>query len=214
MSLERGYRVKVVKTPAQALASANDAGVHAIILGPEVEHYPAVAVAESLRKEGLRGAIVRVERSVNLTREIEVLHAGADDVVPAAPHSRLIARFEASLRRGSGAYACVAEIGPLLIHRHLRTAEVSGGTVPLTPAEFDVLAYLALRSDRIVPAKELSAAVLHGGAPGRAKEKSRIKRHVSRIRSKLGRARNLLWTVRGRGYRLAGGDEASSKGRS
>jgi DNA-binding response OmpR family regulator len=130
---------------------------------------------------------------------VEGLDAGADDyLVKPFSSAELVARVRALLRRAR----------PARVHRHGRlsvdeesgTVELAGTDVPLTRREFELLAFLVASPGRIFSRRELLDRVW--GEEFLGTERT-VDQHVAQLRSRLGG--DLIETVRGRGYRLAGG---------
>jgi two-component system, OmpR family, response regulator len=135
-----------------------------------------------------------------LPQRIEGLDAGADDylVKPFAPEE-LSARLRAVARRHAGQADARWRGAGVEIDLHAHAAWLAGVAVELTAREWAVLEALVLRAGRIVPRSELEKLVLGFDAEIAS---NAIEVHVSALRRKLGR--ELIDTVRGLGYRLAG----------
>lgn len=144
---------------------------------------------------------------------VAVLDAGADDyVVKPFGAGQLDARIRAVLRRGSErAVPEVLVVGGLRLQPASRVATLDGSELDLTPREFDVLHYLALRPGQVVSKRELLTEVWqipYGGAD------KTVDVHLSWLRRKLGEtAKNAryLHTVRAVGVRLAPPVESEGK---
>ena len=132
------------------------------------------------------------------------LEMGADDYVVKPFSAReLLARVEAVLRRSPGRPQPIR-------HLRLATGEVDldrcemrldgGGREELSRLEADVLRYLAKSGDRLVSRDELLARVW-GQKPHLIATRS-VDMTIARLRKKLG-GREVLVTVRGKGYRLS-----------
>jgi two-component system, OmpR family, KDP operon response regulator KdpE len=137
---------------------------------------------------------------------IKVLDAGADDyLVKPFGFGTLLARVRAVLRRGGRAEPrrrATVVLGGLTIDLLARTADLDGRRLPLSPKEFDLLAYLATRPGEVVSKRELLAEVWR--TPYSQADKT-VDVHVSWLRRKLGegaRSPRYLHTVRGVGLRL------------
>ncbi|MGC9669010.1 response regulator transcription factor [Planosporangium sp. 12N6] len=117
---------------------------------------------------------------------IRLLNAGADDYLT-KPFSgeHLLARIAAVLRRRGGAVDAPAavEVGPLRVDLARRAATLHGRPLDLTRKEFDLLAYLAVRRDRLVTRQELIEEVWR--QPYRGSEQT-VDVHISWLRRKLG----------------------------
>ncbi|RSN58278.1 DNA-binding response regulator [Actinomadura sp. WAC 06369] len=135
---------------------------------------------------------------------VRLLHAGADDyLVKPFSAEHLNARLAAVLRRSArSGPAAELTVGGLHIDLDRREASLDGAGLGLTRREFDLLAYLAARSGRVVARRELLAEVWRQ-AYG---DDQTIDVHLSWLRRKLGEtaaAPRYLHTVRGVGVRLA-----------
>ena len=136
---------------------------------------------------------------------VRALDAGADDyVVKPFGSTTLQARVRAVLRRGrrGDAHRPTVVLGGLSIDLLARTAELDGQSLPLSPKEFDLLAYMAGRAGQVVSKRELLAEVWR--SPFSTADKT-VDVHVSWLRRKLresGKSPRYLHTVRGVGLRL------------
>jgi two-component system OmpR family response regulator/two-component system response regulator RstA len=141
------------------------------------------------------------------------LEGGADDYIakPVAPRV-LLARLKALMRRDGPAAPAVAaappapapeavlRFGPLLMRPAAREVRVSGATVALTTAEYELLLFLAQRAGRVVSRDEIMQGLrgLEFDGLDRA-----IDARVSRLRRKIGddaETPQRIKTVRGQGY--------------
>jgi two-component system, OmpR family, response regulator QseB len=97
---------------------------------------------------------------------------------------------------GTGAAPDVLNFGTLRVDRRSYCVELLGVRLPLTRVEFDLFERLVLSGGNVVSYRELAESVLRGQF---ASESATLRVHVSHLRSKLGKARACLVTVRGRG---------------
>lgn len=135
---------------------------------------------------------------------VATLDAGADDyLVKPFSVSQLEARVRAVLRRVDGDIPIpTLEVGDLRIELDSRRVIRAGREVELTPKEFDLLAYLAERPDRVVSRRELLAEVwrLPYGGGDRT-----VDVHLSGLRKKLGESASdprYVHTIHGVGVKL------------
>ncbi len=140
------------------------------------------------------------------TEEADVvagLQLGADDYVT-KPFSMsvMMARIEAVLRRrgvkDSGSSQLTA--GPIRINRDTHQVSVNNKNVTLTLTEFRILAAIVASRGRILTRSQL---IDRGIGPDAVVTDRTIDVHLASLRSKLGKARKYIQTVRGVGYRLA-----------
>jgi DNA-binding response OmpR family regulator len=134
---------------------------------------------------------------------VRTLDAGADDyVVKPFSAEQLDARIRAVLRRTDGERTEPVVVGQLRIDPAGRTVSLGSEILDLTRKEFDLLHYLAARSGRVVPRRELLAEIWdlpYGG------DDKTLDTHLSWLRNKLGetaRRPRYLVTVRGVGVKL------------
>lgn len=129
---------------------------------------------------------------------------GADDyVVKPVSGPQLSARIDALIRRSTNEASETLKVGDLEIHLGTRKVTLSGETLDLTAKEFDILAYLASRSGKVIPKEKLHAEIWKApaGTEGRT-----IDVHLSTLRKKLGEKpddkHRYLHTVIGAGVSL------------
>lgn len=137
-------------------------------------------------------------------KTIELLNSGADDYMTKPfDLGELIARSRALIRRGKGASEPVLEFGGLRVHINEQTVEARGTRVDLSPTEYRILEYLMFRPRVIVSKRELLEHLYDFTWEHHSNV---IEAHVSNLRKKLRliAEEDMLETLRGRGYRLAG----------
>lgn len=141
-----------------------------------------------------------------LTSESDVvlgLHLGADDYVT-KPFSLdvLLARVAAVLRRRAtaGERDPVLRAGPVLVDRARHVVEIDSVPVSVTLTEFRLLEALVAGKSRVLSRDQLMAKAM---GPDIAVTDRTIDVHITSLRRKLGRHRDLVETVRGVGYRFA-----------
>ena len=150
--------------------------------------------------------------------DAEVTHAfeaGAADFI-SAPHARpgeLLGRLRALRGRTSGLVA-IEELrcGSISIDLLHCRVKVEGHAVELAGLEYRLLVYLAERAGQVVPTGELLEAVFETpGSRARGPKRTRAPTMaVSRLRHKLGSARNQLVTFAAFGFMLESTPVSSS----
>lgn len=135
------------------------------------------------------------------------LELGADDYVvkPFSPRE-LVLRIKAILKRGKIAL-CAKDVirrGPLTMDIPRHKVTVDGKEIVLAPIEFKLLVTLIERNGRIQSRDRLLSDVwdIHSGVLTRT-----VDTHIKRLRQKLGRAGDMIETIRGLGYRCREDDE-------
>jgi DNA-binding response OmpR family regulator len=201
---DKGYAVAAAHTAMSGLQLAVSEHPDVVVLDLGLPDLDGREVLRMLRAVSSVPIIVATARGT----EADIVHAldaGADDyVVKPFGGGQLDARIRAVLRRAAEPAEDVAiEVGGLLVDRRARQASLDGAPLDLTPREFDLLHYLAVRAGAVVTKQELLVEVWqlpYGGA-----DKS-LDVHLSWLRRKLGETAQqprYLHTVRRVGVRLA-----------
>jgi DNA-binding response OmpR family regulator len=201
---DKGYAVAAAHTAMSGLQLAVSEHPDVVVLDLGLPDLDGREVLRMLRAVSSVPIIVATARGT----EADIVHAldaGADDyVVKPFGARQLDARIRAVLRRAAEpAEEAAIEVGGLRVDRRARQASLDGTMLDLTPREFDLLHYLAVRAGAVVTKQELLVEVWqlpYGGA-----DKS-LDVHLSWLRRKLGETAQeprYLHTVRRVGVRLA-----------
>ncbi|MFD0902587.1 response regulator transcription factor [Actinomadura sediminis] len=198
-----GHAVHSVVRALDALREATDGhGYDMIVLDLGLPDLDGAEALKMLRAVTDTPVIIATARDDE--REIvRLLRTGADDyVVKPFSGDQLDARIHAVLRRvRTNAPPDVLQVGGLRIDRDARRASLDGTPLRLTRLEFDLLAFLAARSGRVVRRREVLAEVWRQ-ANG---DDQTLDVHMSWLRRKLGETAarpRYLHTVRGVGVML------------
>ena len=203
-----GYRVSTAKSGADALTLADRERPSLVILDLMLPGMSGFDVLRKLRaKPGTRDVPVLM---LTARREepdrIEGLSLGADDYLtkPFSPQE-LVLRVKAILRRSGSKSSSrdVLVVGPIHVDRSAHRVTVDDQEIDLTPTEFRLLILLTERSGRVQGRSSLLEAVWDAAPDIQTRT---VDMHVQRLRTKLGRAGEMIETVRGFGYRF--NDEA------
>jgi len=151
-----GYRVGEAADGPGTLREASLGSYDLVLLDLGLPGLDGEEVLARLRRDSALPVIVLTGRTEEAER-VRVLNLGADDyVVKPCSLPELEARIRAVLRRGQPAPVDTRiEHEGLVIDRSAHRVEVDGGTVDLTPKEFDLLAFLAAAPDQVFTREEL-----------------------------------------------------------
>jgi DNA-binding response OmpR family regulator len=194
------FEVQRVGTAAEALAAPP---VDLVLLDLGLPDGEGREVITALRNVTPVPIIVVTARGEE-TERVTGLNLGADDyVVKPFGFQELVARIWAVARRGGSRTPgppSLQRLGALEIDRRARGISVDGAHVACTPKEYAILELLAYDPGSLVTRQDLLDKVWGTNWYGTTKM---IDVHVASLRKKLGRP-ELIETVRGVGYRLAG----------
>jgi DNA-binding response OmpR family regulator len=196
---EEGHVVDCCASGAHAFAQASSGVYGVMVLDWMIPDFDGLEVCRKLREAGNHIAILMLSARGGVAERVMALEVGADDYLTKPFEiDELNARVKALTRRTSGEYSR-PQLGPLTLDRIERRAIVDGREVEMTPREFNVLVYLALRPNQLVTRTELLAQVWETHFDP---ESNVVDVCMNRVRDKLGQHAWMIETVRGRGYRL------------
>ncbi|MHB8620739.1 MAG: response regulator transcription factor [Chloroflexota bacterium] len=202
-----GYQVLTAGNGAEALDVFRGAHPDLVILDVMLPVMDGLEVCRRLRRESSVPIIMLTARAEELD-ELLGLELGADDYVtkPFSPRA-LAARVQAVLRRASPSddsteQAIVA--GPVRVDPTRHEVIWNGTEVPVTPAQFRLMAALARRPGRVFQRLELME---HMQGDAYAGCERTVDAHVKNLRKKLAQAggeaaAGAIVTVAGVGYKL------------
>ncbi len=159
---------------------------------------PGIAVLREWRAAGRSLPVLILTARDGWSEKVEGFRAGADDYMTKPFRvEELVMRLRALVRRAAGHAATRMACGPLSYDSQTGQFELDGLPLRLTALEWRVLSALMLRRDVVVDRLDLIERVYEGDADP---DSNSLEVIVGRLRRKIGR--DLIETVRGRGYRL------------
>ncbi len=181
----RGYRVLGAESAEEALSATLEQTPDLIVLDLALPDMDGLQLLKRFR-EWLQIPVLVLSVRTDEGDKISALENGADDYLT-KPFSagELAARINALLRRSAGSASPipVIRIGELEIDVSKRRVLSSGSVVPLTPTEFDILAYLVSNADRVVTSNQIIEHVW--GPEYVGVDKAMLRVHVSNLRKKI-----------------------------
>lgn len=202
----RGFRPQGVGSGEDALALVRRAPPDLILLDVQLPGLDGFEVCRRVRADLEWIPIVMLTARDAEQDVLRGFACGADDYVT-KPFSvaEVIARVEAVLRRADplGRVAASFALGEWTIDPERMCGSARGTVVELTRREVELLAFFHREAGRIVSRRSLLAQVWRMQAADRVDTRT-VDMHIARLRRKLG-AHELIETVRGEGYRVAGG---------
>ncbi|MCE5323164.1 response regulator transcription factor [bacterium] len=180
----RKYDVVLATNGDEAIDLSIDNPPDLVILDMAMPGLRGTEVCRELRS-WYEGPILMLSVIGGDTEKATALDIGADDYLT-KPFSttELLARIRALLRRSASRVTSppVIQTGDLEIDIAKRTLKRLGEEIELTRMEFDILAYLAQNSDRVVTSKMLLEKVW---GPEYAEDAQTLRVHISHLRKKI-----------------------------
>jgi two-component system phosphate regulon response regulator PhoB len=199
-----GFQVATASDGIEAIDQVRRETPALVVLDLMLPGMSGFDVLESIRAEPATRAIpvLMLTARKDEPDKLRGLSLGADDYLtkPFSP-AELVLRVKAILRRtGSQAERDdVIKIGDISINRSAHTVVLGDQPVDLTPTEYRLLTLLAERRGRVQARSNLLQSVWDASPDIQTRT---VDMHVQRLRTKLGRAGDLIETVRGFGYRI------------
>ena len=201
---KEGHRTAIALDGPSGLTSAKEILPDLILLDLMIPGLPGTEVCKQLKKhESTSGipVIMITARGEEIDRVVG-FEVGADDYV-VKPFSvrELLLRVKAVLRRAKPGETGgkLIKAGGITIDTARHQVFAGGQQVLLTTTEYKLLLTLAERTGRVQGREQLLKdvwGILHAG------DTRTVDTHVTRLRTKLGEAGEILKTVRGFGYKM------------
>jgi len=199
---EQGFIVDLAYDGSEGQFQAENYPYDAILLDLTLPEVDGLTILKSLREQGNGVPVLIITARGDVGDRIRGLNLGADDYL-AKPFDleELIARIHALIRRSHGLASSILKVGDLVINTNSRTAARSGMEITLSAREYDLLAYLALNTGRVVSRTEL---IDHIYSTDCELDSNVIDVYINYLRNKIDKTFSspLIHTVRGAGYIL------------
>lgn len=190
-----GMEVVWVRRCAEALQSLSTTPPDIVLLDLGLPDGDGIALLRQLRRHHERLPVLIMTARDSLNDRLLGLDTGADDyLVKPFALAELLSRVRALARRSYGYRDETLEVRELSIHVPTMRVAVAGRPVELSPSEYQLLAALVKRADRVLTRRALEDLVLQ--EPGT--DSNALEVHVSNLRRKIGNG--YIRTVRGVGY--------------
>lgn len=204
-NLEReGYRTVIATGGVEGLTAARRVVPDLILLDQMLPGMLGTEVCKNLKKYDGTARIPVIMMSAKSEEIDKVIgfEVGVDDFV-AKPFStrELLLRVKAILRRTAAdcVESAIIKVGPISIDRERHQVAVNGDEIGFTSTEFKLLHILAQRFG-IVQSREVLLRDVWGY--NYVEDSRTVDTHVTRLRTKMGAAGDLIKTVRGFGYKM------------
>ena len=195
-----GYEVATAGDGHQGLRAVDEFKPDLVILDVMMPRLDGFELCRAIAGEPRRGIIILSARD-ETTDRIHGLELGADDyLVKPFEFGELLARIKAVLRRRAPDLERVVEVGDLSIDTATREVRVAARQLDLSVREYDLLHYLAVHADEVMPRQRILDEVWGHNFFG---DENNVEVYIRYLRQKLGDTdHRRIQTVRGVGYRL------------
>jgi two-component system OmpR family response regulator len=197
---EAGYVVDTAKDGEAGHFLGDTEPYDAVVLDLGLPVLDGITVLTRWRSDGRTMPVLILTARDRWREKVAGFDAGADDYLTKPfQMEELLARVRALIRRAAGHASPVIEVGGIAIDTRAARVTRDGEAVKLTAHEYKLIAYLAHERDRVVSRTELTEHIYDQDFD---LDSNTIEVFVGRLRRKLGS--DVIETVRGLGYRLAG----------
>ena len=198
---QRGFRVHTAGDGLAGLRVVEREHVDVILLDLMLPKVDGISLIPVLRRT-TEAPIVMLSAKGDVQARVNGLEAGADDYLPKPfDFAELAARLRSALRRPALKDVSAMTYADLTIDLDRRRVEREGEEIALSAREFDLLATLARRPERVFTRTQLIDLVW--GAD-RDVSPATVESYISYLRAKVDAPprRRLIQTIRGVGYSL------------
>lgn len=193
--VDQGLSVVWVRRLAEAAQALAQSPPDLLLLDLSLPDGDGLSLLAQLRRERQRLPVLILTARDALDERLRALDGGADDyMVKPFALAELVSRVRALVRRSYGHEDDSIELRGLALHEPTMRVSVQGAPVDLSKSEFQLLAALLKRADRVLTRRMLEEQVLPGGAG----DSNVLDVHMSNLRKKIGEG--YIRTVRGVGY--------------
>ena len=197
---QAGYVVERAANGTQAEFLGQTESYELAILDIGLPGLDGLGVLQCWRDAGMRLPVLVLTARTRWHDKLAGFDAGADDYLTKPFQiEELVVRVRALIRRAAGHAAPRLRCGDLEFDSNAGRFTANGKPLSLTPNEYRILAYLMHHPGKLVTRGELGEHVYEGGFDA---DSNVLDVMISRLRRKL--PPDLIHTVRGQGFRLAG----------
>ena len=199
-----GFSARVARSGDEALRLVAERRPDVVLLDVMMPGKGGIQTCEELRRDDPLLQILFLTAVPSDTTKLRAFGAGADDYIEKGSNPDvLVARVRAALRRAAASAApseCLVKLGAVTADLStFRVTDDDGLNERLTRTEAAILAVLNRRRGEYVSNDELFSAVHGENTPGNV---AKIRNHISTLRQKLGKARDMIVNTQNAGYRL------------
>jgi DNA-binding response OmpR family regulator len=198
-----GYALDIAGDGEEGLWYAQTNDYDVIVLDLMLPKLDGLSLLRRLRDAGRTTHVLILTAKDGIDDRVRGLRSGADDyLVKPFAFDELLARVEALARRAHGVKHPVIRIADLEIDASRRTVARNGAIIDLSPREFALLEYLAMRQGQVVTRADIETHIYDEQAEPMSNV---VDAAIYALRKKIDPpgGKSLIQTRRGMGYVLA-----------
>jgi DNA-binding response OmpR family regulator len=199
-----GFETAVARTGEEGFFLLNAEKFDLVLLDWMLPGRDGIEILKAIRARGTKTPVLILTARDTIEDRVHGLECGADDyLVKPFAFAELLARVRALLRRAGDTEWLRKQVGDLALDMENRRVTRGAREIPLTPREFDLLAYLMRHQGQTVTRQMLAKDLWR--EPHRATPLDNvIDVHVTHLRRKIdeGQRMKLIHTLRGVGFVL------------
>jgi DNA-binding response OmpR family regulator len=195
---KKGFVVDTVDNGNEALSKVRINNYDCILLDLNLPGQDGVGVAEAMREDIDNTPIIMVTARSQIYDKLIGFDSGADDYITKPfDLKELVARINAVIKRSSINQIEILKIGDIEIYPEKNIVNKKGQDIELSNKEMGVLQYLTRNKGRIVSSEELLEHVWDSNVDMFT---DTVKTHIKTLRGKMDPKKEIIKTVRGKGY--------------
>jgi len=199
---EAGFAVDYTGDGQEGFWYATSNNYDVIILDIMLPNLDGLTILEKLRKLGNTAQVLILTAKDTLEDKIKGLDTGADDyLIKPFAFAELLARLRALVRRSYHKKTSFIQIKNLKINLTTQQVHIKNKPVPLTPREYALLEYLAVRTGEIVTRSDIWEHIYEFNSVAYSNIVDVYIGYLRKKFEKYGQPK-LIHTIRGRGYLL------------
>jgi len=199
---QEGFAVDTAADGESGLSYARNNPYDVLVLDLLLPRLDGWGVLAGLRETAERPHVLVLTARDRVEDRVAGLNEGADDyLVKPFAFDELLARIHALVRRRYAGRSRTVGVGELALDLVGHSAAYAGKALELTTREYALLEYLALRRGQTVSREEIED---HIYGVHKLPASNAVDSTVCLLRAKLGPGKDLIRTLRGRGYVLDG----------
>ncbi len=199
---KRNFIVDLAEDGKEALSKIRINSYDCLLLDLNLPEIDGISLSKKLKEEGSDIPTIMVTARSQVYNKIEGFGVGADDYITKPfDLSELLARVRAVVKRSSNNKEQILKFGNYEIYpeRNIIFDVNTKEEIMLSNKETGVLEYLLRNKGRIVSAEELMEHVWYEELDSFSQT---VKTHIKTLRQKIDKNKDLIHTVRGKGYQI------------